>query len=115
TRHYLVMEHVEGKTLRALLDQEGSLSEPLLRDLGAQVASALAAIHAAGAVHGDVKPANVLITQGSQVKLMDLGVARLGTAPTLTSSRTFLGSLAYASPEQLGGGPVGGTSDLYSL
>jgi tetratricopeptide (TPR) repeat protein/tRNA A-37 threonylcarbamoyl transferase component Bud32 len=114
-RHFLVMELAEGRTLRALLDEEGPLPEPRLRDVGRQIAEALAAIHAAGAVHGDVKPSNVIIDASGVARLMDLGVARLHGAPTLTGAGVFLGSLAYASPEQLGRAVVGPSSDLYSL
>ncbi|MCU0726953.1 MAG: serine/threonine protein kinase, partial [Planctomycetes bacterium] len=75
TLHYIVMEYVEGDTLRALLADLGFLPENLLREIARQVAAGLAAIHAEGAVHRDLKPENVLITREDRVRIMDLGVA----------------------------------------
>jgi len=76
-RLFLVMEYVEGQTLRELLDELGALPEELCRHVGREVCRGLGAIHAAGAVHRDLKPENVLITPDHEVKVMDLGVARL--------------------------------------
>jgi serine/threonine protein kinase/tetratricopeptide (TPR) repeat protein len=113
---YLVMEHVEGRTLRALLRELGTVPEALVREIGRQVATGLAAIHAAGVVHRDVKPENVLITRDEQVRIMDLGVAKiLDATHALTCEGHFAGSLAYAAPEQFRGGAVGPGADLYAL
>jgi serine/threonine protein kinase/tetratricopeptide (TPR) repeat protein len=101
--HFLVMEHVEGRTLRALLDELGRVPEELCRHVGREVAKALAAIHAAGAIHRDLKPDNVLITKDDVVKVMDLGVARLeGEAVRLSMTGAFVGSVLYGAPEQFG-------------
>jgi tetratricopeptide (TPR) repeat protein len=116
--HFLVMEHVEGRTLRALLDESGRLPEALCRHVGREAARALAAIHAAGAVHRDLKPENVIVTPDHVVKLMDLGVARLrDEAARLSQTGTFVGSALYAAPEQFRGGraSVDARADLYSL
>jgi len=113
---YLVMEYVEGRVLRMLMEELRALPEAMLRDLGAQIARGLEVIHEAGAVHRDLKPANVLITPCHQVKLMDLGVARLveeAAGPTLPGD--FVGSPHYAAPEQFDGEGVGPASDLYAL
>jgi len=115
-RHVLLMELVEGTTLRWLLDDLGALPEPLLRHVGHQLALALAAVHREGIVHRDVKPENVLVGADHEVKLTDLGIARpLADSGALTTRGAFLGSVAYASPEHLGTGTISPSSDLYSL
>jgi serine/threonine protein kinase/tetratricopeptide (TPR) repeat protein len=116
--HFLVMEHVEGKTLRALLDDAGRLPEALCRHVGREAARALAAVHAAGVVHRDLKPENLIVTPDHVVKLMDLGVARLrDEVARLSQTGTFVGSALYAAPEQFRGGriAVDARADLYSL
>ena len=76
THHFLVMEYVEGQTLRGLLTELGRVPEELCRHIGREITKGLEAIHAAGAVHRDLKPENVLITEDQVVKVMDLGVAK---------------------------------------
>jgi serine/threonine protein kinase/tetratricopeptide (TPR) repeat protein len=116
--HLLVMEYVEGQTLRSLLDELERVPERLCRHIGREVAKGLAAIHASGIVHRDLKPENILITHDEVVKVMDLGVARLQQA-ALRLSRTgaFLGSIQYAAPEQFDGSweDVDGRTDLHAL
>jgi len=110
----LVMEYVQGRTLRALAGNP--VSEMSLRDLARQTAEGLAAIHAAGIVHRDLKPENILVTAEGVVRIMDLGIAKPDHASVaLTETGQFLGSLAYASPEQCAGGEVGPAADLYAL
>jgi tetratricopeptide (TPR) repeat protein len=114
--HYLVMEYVEGRTLREMLRDLKTVPEALLRELASQIASGLAAIHEAGIVHRDMKPENVLVTKDHQVRIMDLGVARLQEATVaITKEGQFAGSLLYASPEQFRHEQVGPPTDLYSL
>lgn len=114
--HYLVLEYVEGRTLRELMRELGTFPEPLLVDLAQQIASGLEAIHEAGAAHRDLKPGNILITPDYQVKLMDLGVAFLIENSTrLTREGYFVGTVLYAAPEQVRGEEVGPPADLYSL
>jgi serine/threonine protein kinase/tetratricopeptide (TPR) repeat protein len=115
---FLVMELVDGQTLGALQQELGVVPEELCRHVAHEVASGLAAIHAAGIVHRDLKPENVLITRESVVKIMDLGVARAeADGARLTQDGAFVGSLQYAAPEQLAGDAsrVDGRADLFSL
>jgi tetratricopeptide (TPR) repeat protein len=116
TQHYLVMDYVEGQTLRALLEELGRIPEELCRHIGREVAKGLDAIHAAGVVHRDLKPENVLITREHVVKVMDLGVAKLlDEAVRLSQTGMFLGSVLYAAPEQFAGDVPDSRADFYSL
>lgn len=114
---YIVMELVEGQTLRDLL-KEGPAPEPLVRSIGEQVANGIAALHASGTVHLDIKPENVVLAQGGRAVVMDLGFARSLT-PATESERlevaSFAGSVAYAAPERLRGQPPSAQSDIYSI
>jgi serine/threonine protein kinase/predicted ATPase len=116
-RHYLVMEHVDGRTLRDLADELGGrVPEQLCRHIGREIAQGLAALHAAGAVHRDLKPENVIIMPSHDVKVMDLGVAWLADeAVRLSQTGAFVGSLLYGAPEQLHAGQVDGRADLHAL
>ncbi|MGA2420055.1 MAG: protein kinase [Candidatus Acidiferrum sp.] len=109
---YLVMEYVEGKTLQAALDA-GRLALERAAVWAADLASALARAHQCKIIHGDVKPANVLITAEGQVKLGDFGIARFATQ--MSGSGTVLGTPAYLSPEQILGHKQDTRSDLFSL
>jgi tetratricopeptide (TPR) repeat protein len=114
---YLVMEYVEGQTLKDLLADLGPLPEELVAEIARQAAAGLQAIHE-HAIHRDLKPANILITGDEVVKVMDLGIARLEDPRFVESTEDlFRGSILYASPEQLAshGRPLDGRSDLYSL
>src|SRR5262245_56222400 len=115
---YLAMEYVEGRTLRALLDELWRMPEPLCRHVGREMAKGLEAVHAAGILHRDLRPENVLITKDHVVKVMDLGVARLvEESARLSQSGVFVGSVAYAAPEQIreGGKNIDQRVDLYAL
>ncbi len=114
---FLVMEYVEGQTLRALSAELSLVPEELCRHIGREVSKGLAAIHAAGVVHRDMKPDNVLITKRQVVKVMDLGVARLNDeARRLSQTGAFVGSVEYASPEQFRSpSDVDHRADLHAL
>ena len=109
---YFVMEYVEGKTLEKVLDA-GPL--PLERAVvwATDLAAALSRAHRAKVIHGDVKPANILVTKDGQVKLGDFGIARFATQ--VSSSGTLMGTPAYLSPEQIQGNTQDTRSDLFSL
>src|ERR1700722_6749857 len=109
---YLVMEYVEGKTLEKTLDN-GPLPLERAAVWGADLASALSRAHQCKIIHGDVKPANILVTNEGQVKLGDFGIARFATQ--VSGSGSVLGTPAYLSPEQILGGRQDTRSDLFSL
>lgn len=111
---FLVMELVEGPTLKDLL-ADGPLPVGQAARVGVQVARALAYAHARGLVHRDVKPANILITADGTVKVTDFGIAKADQADDLTSTGTVLGTAAYVAPEQIRGETVTGAADQYSL
>ncbi len=114
-RPYLVMELVDGQPLSALLEPGQPLDPDATRDLLAQAADALGAAHAAGIVHRDVKPANLLVTPGRTVKITDFGIARAAEGMSLTETGQVMGTPQYLSPEQAQGGTATPASDVYSL
>lgn len=112
---YIVLEFVDGRTLKEILDENGPMPARIAVALVVQVLDALGAAHAAGIIHRDVKPQNVIVMQNGKVKLMDFGIAREVDANTVTfAGNTVLGSVHYLSPEQAKGLPVTEGSDLYS-
>ncbi|NEM07570.1 serine/threonine protein kinase [Geodermatophilus normandii] len=112
---HLVMELVEGEPLSALLAREGRLPPDRVLDLVGQTAAALATAHAAGVVHRDVKPGNVLVGADGVVRITDFGIAwSAGSAP-LTRTGQVVGTAHYLAPEQAAGGKAGPASDVYSL
>lgn len=116
-RQAVVMQLVNGKSLRQLLDEQKKLSPDLTIHIGQCVASALDAAHQAGMVHRDVKPGNILITPDGRVLLTDFGIAK-GLEPTgddLTNDNIMMGTAKYLSPEQVRGKRLDGRADLYSL
>ncbi|MFF3741055.1 protein kinase [Streptomyces sp. NPDC002566] len=113
-RAYLVMQLVEGSTLKARI-AEGALSPRETAELGADLARALAHAHAEGVVHRDVKPSNILLGASNRPYLTDFGISRLVDATTRTVTGTIVGTAAYLSPEQVLGEPVGRPADIYAL
>jgi serine/threonine protein kinase len=109
---YLVMEYVAGKTLQQVL-AESSVPLPRACAWAADLAGALGRAHKAGIIHGDLKPANILITEEGNVKLGDFGIARFATQ--VSGSGSMMGTPAYLSPEQILGQPQNSRSDLFSL
>ncbi len=113
---YIVMERVEGRTLRDVLNEERVLDPEEAARITASVLAGLDYAHTKGIVHRDIKPANVMLTRGGAVKVMDFGIARAlaDTAATMTQTQAVLGTARYLSPEQAQGNPVDARSDLYS-
>jgi serine/threonine-protein kinase len=114
---FIVMELVEGATLRDYLHEQGALSVERALQIMSPVASALAAAHKLGIVHRDIKPENILVSKEGRIKIADFGLARgalLGNTMTAESS-VILGSVSYLSPEQVQRGVADARSDVYSL
>ena len=112
---FLVMELVPGEALSAILERERVLSTDRVLDIIAQTASALQAAHAAGLVHRDIKPGNLLITPDGRVKITDFGIARIADQVPLTATGQVMGTVQYLSPEQASGHPASPSTDIYSL
>jgi eukaryotic-like serine/threonine-protein kinase len=115
-RQFIVFEHVDGETLKSLIDREGPLPVDQALSLVHQIARGLAFAHEHGVVHRDVKPHNVLIDEGGVAKVTDFGVARsVDPADGLTETGALLGTSEYIAPEQANGQRVDERSDQYSL
>jgi len=112
---YLVMELVPGEAMSTVLDRDRSLPTDKVLDIVAQTASALQAAHAAGLVHRDIKPGNLLITPDGRVKITDFGIARIADQVPLTATGQVMGTVQYLSPEQASGHPASPSTDIYSL
>jgi serine/threonine protein kinase len=113
---YLVMAYIAGRSLQERLDQDGPLGVKEILRIGMQAASGLAAAHAQGLVHRDVKPANILLENGvERVRLTDFGLARAVDDASVTQSGVVAGTPQYMAPEQASGGPVDHRADLFSL
>lgn len=114
-RPWIVMELVRGLSLAEVLDAEGPLSPPRAARIGAEVLAALRAAHAAGVLHRDVKPANVLIANDGRVVLTDFGIATVEGSSALTMTGEVVGSPEFLAPERALGRTPGPESDLWSL
>ena len=112
---FLVMELVPGEALSTMLEREHVLSTDKVLDITAQTALALQAAHAAGLVHRDIKPGNLLITPDGRVKITDFGIARIADQVPLTATGQVMGTVQYLSPEQASGHAASPTTDIYSL
>lgn len=112
---YLVMEFVDGESLAGLLGRVGRLGAADTMRVVAQAAEGLQAVHSAGLVHRDVKPANLLIRRDGQVVVTDFGISRHADASRMTASGAILGTPSYLSPEQVLGQAVGPLTDVYAL
>jgi eukaryotic-like serine/threonine-protein kinase len=114
-RPYIVMEYVDGDTLADAMRHHGKLPPEDVVDIALQVCGGLEHAHAAGLVHRDIKPGNLLRRNDGAVKIVDFGIARAAEATRMTEIGTVLGTAAYLSPEQAAGEEVTAAADLYSL
>jgi tRNA A-37 threonylcarbamoyl transferase component Bud32 len=112
--YYIVMECVEGGSLKGLIARDAPLPLSLAAAIMRQLGQALDAAHARGVVHRDIKPENILLTPSHDVKVGDFGIARALTSPAQTATGMVMGSVSYFSPEQAQGKPATAESDLYS-
>src|SRR5215210_1513062 len=119
--HYMVWEFIDGENLAQRLRTRGTLPPRQAVRIGIQALLGLEAIHRAGIIHRDISPENLMITRDDEVKIIDLGVAKVEDTDAVSQTRTgiFVGKLRYASPEQLGflpeGERVDGRADLYGI
>jgi eukaryotic-like serine/threonine-protein kinase len=112
---YIVMEYVEGCTLKEWICQKGALDPEEAVQIASQICDALEHAHHNHIIHRDIKPHNILIGRGGRIKVTDFGIARAVTSATITHTGSVLGSVHYFSPEQARGGISGEKSDIYSL
>ncbi|MDY3006180.1 Stk1 family PASTA domain-containing Ser/Thr kinase [Anaerococcus porci] len=114
--HYIVMEYVNGETLKDLIDKnKNGLSNHDIVDYSIQIAQALSSAHQSNIIHRDIKPQNILMDKYGLLKVTDFGIARVSTNATITYTSSILGTVHYISPEQAKGKFVDEKSDLYSL
>lgn len=114
-KYYIVMEYVEGKTLKSLIKKRGSLTLPEVIDIMSQLTSAIACAHDSNIIHRDIKPQNVLIKEDGIVKITDFGIAMALNSNELTQTNSVMGSVHYLPPEQANGKGATVKSDIYSL
>lgn len=114
-KYYIVMEYVEGKTLKSLIKKRGGLTLPEVIDIMTQLTSAIACAHDSNIIHRDIKPQNVLIKEDGIVKITDFGIAMALNSNELTQTNSVMGSVHYLPPEQANGKGATLKSDIYSL
>ncbi|MBN3348384.1 serine/threonine protein kinase [Clostridium botulinum] len=113
--HYIVMEYVDGKTLKELIVEKGRIDPKETVRISKQIASALVCAHRNNIIHRDIKPHNILVTKEGIVKVTDFGIAKASNSATITNSSKVMGSAHYFSPEQAKGSFVDSRTDIYSL
>ena len=113
--YYIVMEYVQGKTLKSLVKKRGALTLPEVIDIMTQLCSAIICAHDSYIIHRDIKPQNVMILDDGRVKIMDFGIAMALNSNELTQTNSVMGSVHYLPPEQANGSGSTIKSDIYSL
>ncbi|SDW03626.1 serine/threonine protein kinase [Marinococcus luteus] len=112
--HYIVMEYVEGQTVKEMIRLHGPLPLEQAVHMTKQLLEALMQAHSHGIIHRDIKPHNLLSNERGEIKVADFGIARAASASTITQTNTMMGSVHYISPEQARGGVVSARSDIYA-
>lgn len=112
--HYLIMEYIEGRTLKEVIQRKGKLSPDEALDYVSQILSGLAHAHSYGVVHRDIKPQNIMITKENRVKIMDFGLALNMTDSTITYDNNIIGSVYYIAPEMAQKGSGDARADIYA-
>ena len=112
--HYIVMEYVEGRTLKEVIAEQGPFDAKMVLELGVQMVSALKHAHQKKIIHRDIKPQNILMTTDGVLKVTDFGIAKAVDSSTIVTTGNAVGSVHYFSPEQAKGKYVNESSDLYS-
>lgn len=115
TINYIVMEYVQGITLKELIIQNGRLDYSRAIDFAIQIAKAIECAHKNNIIHRDIKPQNILVTNEGNIKVTDFGIAKASNSVTITNTNKVMGSAHYFSPEQARGAFVDGRTDIYSL
>lgn len=113
--HYIVLEYVDGKTLKEIILKEGKLDYSTSIQIATQIGRALECAHKNNIIHRDIKPHNIMVTEDGVIKVMDFGIAKASNSATITNTTTIMGSAHYFSPEQAKGSYVDARSDIYSL
>lgn len=113
--YYIVMEYVEGRSLKEIISQEAPLPIDKAIDIAIMICDGVHCAHEKGIIHRDIKPHNIMITETGIVKVADFGIARAISSATITFGGNIVGSVHYISPEQAKGEPVNRTTDIYSI
>jgi len=114
-KYFIVMEYVDGKTLKSLIKKRGALTLPEVIDIMLQLTSAIECAHESYIIHRDIKPQNVIILEDGRVKVMDFGIAAQLNSNDLTQTNSVMGTVYYLPPEQANGNVTTAKSDIYSL